>query len=78
MVDYYSNFIELTPLGKDTRAQRVIKAIKKIIARYGIMDTLISDNGPQFTSKEFREFYEAYGIEHITSSPGHQQANGLS
>ena len=78
MVDYYSNYIEVTPIQKDTRTTVVIKHMKENIARFGIMDTLISDNGPQFTSAQFREFTKTYDINHITSSPNHQQANGLA
>ena len=78
MVDYYSNFIEVFPLHKDTRSKTVIKHIKMNIARYGIMETLISDNGPQFINSEFEKFAEDYGINHITSSPTHPQSNGLA
>jgi len=78
MVDYYSNFIEVIPLHRDTRSSTIIKHIKMNIARYGIMETLISDNGPQFISSEFEEFTRGYGINHITSSPTHQQSNGLA
>lgn len=78
MVDYYSNFIEVATLNRDTRSSVVIKKMKENIARYGIMDTLITDNGPQFTSAEFNKFVEEYKIDHITSSPLHQQANGLA
>lgn len=78
MVDYYSNFIEVSQLERDTTTKTVIKHLKENIARYGIMDTLMSDNGPQFTSSEFAEFTNSYNIRHITSSPGHQQSNGLA
>ena len=78
MVDYYSNFIEVAPLQRDTKSSTVIKHVKQNIARYGIMDTIISDNGPQFTSTEFKDFVGKYGIHHITSSPLHQQTNGLA
>ena len=77
-VDYYSNFIEVAPLNKDTRSCAVIKHLKINIARYGIMETLISDNGPQFISKEFSDFCQKYKINHVTSSPTHQQSNGLA
>ena len=78
IVDYYSNYIEVMPLQQDTRSTTVIKQLKTNIARYGIMETLISDNGPQFTSKEFKNFTAEYKINHITSSPTHQQSNGLA
>lgn len=69
MVDYYSNFIEVAELKRDTRSATVIKRVKENIARYGIMDILVSDNGPQFACQEFKDFTKSYGIEHITSSP---------
>ncbi|XP_033731488.1 uncharacterized protein K02A2.6-like [Pecten maximus] len=42
------------------------------------MGTLISDNGSQFASKEYEDFIGSHSMHHITSSPGHQQANGLA
>ena len=42
------------------------------------MDTLMSDNGPQYTSAEFKSFVTSYGIQHITSSPLYSQSNGLA
>ena len=78
MVCYYSNFIEVIPLQRDTRSCTIIKHIKTNIARYGIMETLISDNGPQFVSADFTDFTSKYGINHITSSPTHPQSNGLT
>lgn len=36
----------------------------------------LSDQGPQFTSREFKEFVSGYGIRHIMTSPYHHQANG--
>lgn len=74
MVDYNSNFIEVVPFQHDTGTS-IVQA-QANIARYGIIDTLISDNGPQLASREFQDFMHAYGIEHVTSSPLHQQANG--
>ena len=47
-----------------------------MFAHYGIPNTLISDNGPQFSSAEMKEFSEVYGFNHITTSPYYPQANG--
>ncbi|XP_061170340.1 uncharacterized protein K02A2.6-like [Saccostrea echinata] len=78
MVDYYSNFIEVASLKHDTTSRNVIKHLKDNIARYGIIDTLISDNGSQYTSAEFKSYVASYGIEHVTSSPFYAQSNGLA
>ncbi|XP_048730002.2 uncharacterized protein LOC125647363 [Ostrea edulis] len=47
-----------------------------MIAKYGILDITISDNGPQFSSFEFREFVKGYQITHSTISPYYAQSNG--
>ena len=36
----------------------------------------MSDNGPQFISKEFQEFSEKFQLHHVTTSPYHHQSNG--
>ena len=45
---------------------------KSIFAKFGIPELVLSDNGPQFSSREF----EDYCFTHITSSPYHHQGNG--
>ena len=74
-VDYYSRFIEISRLGKTT-AGAVIEELKTIFARYGIPEVLVSDNGPQFSSSEFKNFALKWNFTHITSSPHYAQSNG--
>lgn len=74
-VDYFSNFWEIDYLPKAT-SNTVIQKLKAQFARHGIPDTLISDNGPQFDSSEFRNFAAKWHFEHVTSSPGYAQSNG--
>ena len=74
-VDYYSCFFEVDHLQVST-SQAVIKKFKPHFARYGIPDTLVSDNGPQFISNEFQEFSEKFQFHHVTTSPYHHQSNG--
>lgn len=46
-----------------------------MFARHGIPETLISDNGPQFSGHEMKAFATDYCFEHVTSSPKHPQGN---
>ncbi|KAK3093011.1 hypothetical protein FSP39_010012 [Pinctada imbricata] len=76
IVDYYSKFYELSRL-TSTKSSQVIEMIKPHFARYGIPEEVVSDNGPQFASKEFAEFAGKYGFKHTTSSPRYPQSNGM-
>lgn len=74
-VCYYSNFWEVDYL-PDTKSTTVIHKLKAHFARQGIPDVLISDNGPQYSSQEFKTFSQKWEFEHRTSSPGYPQSNG--
>ena len=73
--DYYSNYFEVDRLS-DKKSKEVITKIKQHLARHGLPNVLISDNGPPFNSAEFARFAEQYEFEHLTSSPGYPQSNG--
>ena len=74
-VCYKSKFWEMDRLN-DTKSTTIIKKLKAYLARYGIPRQLVSDNGPQFASSEFRTFTKSWGIERTTTSPHHSKANG--
>ena len=74
-VDYFSDYFEIDQIAEKTGKQ-IIQKLKSHMARHGIPDTLVSDNGPPFNSHEFAEFATTYEFQHITSSPGYPQSNG--
>ena len=74
-VDYYSNYFEVDRLS-DTVASTVIHKMKAHMARHGIPDVMVSDNGPQFANSEFVRFAKDWGFQHVTSSPRYPQSNG--
>lgn len=74
-IDYMSNYPEVALLNSCTSSS-VIMHLKSFFARHGIPRRVISDNGPQFASFEFRQFAQAYDFSHITSSPYFAQSNG--
>ena len=45
------------------------------MARYGIPERVVNDNGPQFSSSEVQDFSTKYELEHVTSSPRYPQSN---
>jgi len=75
LVDYYSDYWELTEL-HHTSATEVINYCKEQFSRHGICDILISDNGSKFSSTEFSRFAVEWEFQHSTSSPYHSQSNG--
>ena len=77
MADYFSQFFEVDYLQEITSAD-VIAKLKHHFARHGIQDTLISDNGSQYSSSEFSSFAERWGFSHEPISRGNSKANGAA
>ena len=75
-VDYYSRFFEVDELTSTTSAS-VIRKLSAHIARHGIPEIVVSDNGPQFDAEEFKAFAASWDFAHVTSSPGYPQSNAL-
>ena len=75
VIDYFSRYIEIAKLNALTSASTIVH-LKSIFARHGVPETFFSDNGPQYDSKEFVEFADKFGFQHITSSPRFPQSNG--
>jgi hypothetical protein len=42
----------------------------------GVTPRIISDNGPQFIAKDFKEFIRIAGMTHVKTSPYYPQSNG--
>ena len=75
VVDYFSDFVEVTEL-EDTTSHAVIQALKEQFSRHGIPDTVVLDNGSQYSSQEFHEFSLSWEFNHVTGSPHHPKSNG--
>ena len=77
ITDYYSLWPEVYEL-KHARSQQVITVMKDVFARHGIPTQLITDNGSQYKSREFKRFATSWDFEHTTSSPRYPRSNGLA
>ena len=75
VVDYHSKWPEIAFLTK-TDAGTVIKCLESMFRTHGLPETLRSDNGPSFASREFEGFLEYLAIDHKKGIPYCPQSNG--
>lgn len=74
-VDAFSKFVRIQPMRSAT-SKGVIQYMKDhIFHTFGVPNTIISDNGKQFTSEVFKKFLETYGVKLWLTSRYHPQAN---
>ena len=75
-MDYFTKWAKAKALAniRDVDVKKFVW--KNIITRFGVPDSLISDNGLQFDSRAFRKFCSNLGIKNKYSSPVYPQGNG--
>ena len=73
IVDYFSRYLEVIKL-KSTTSRAITEAMKAVFSRHGIPETVVSDNGPQYSAEEFAKFAAEYNFHHVTSN--FPQSNG--
>ena len=56
----------------------VIEELRTLFSRFGLPETIVSDNGTCFTSDEFRRFLKRNGVTQLLSAPYHPSSNGLA
>ena len=57
-VDKFTKWVEAKPIASITAA-KAVEFITEIIHRFGVMNTIIMDNGTLFTAREFTTFCDA-------------------
>lgn len=74
--DYFTKYFIVEELNTTT-SQVVANRTSKTLSLFGLPNTIISDNGPQFIGKPYQDLMNKHGISHITSSPHHPQGHGF-
>ena len=77
VVDAHSKWIECHIMASTTSASTIGK-LREIFGTHGLPETVVSNNGTNFTSAEFKEFMRQNRIIHKTSAPYHPASNGLA
>ncbi|XP_013634263.1 PREDICTED: uncharacterized protein LOC106339939 [Brassica oleracea var. oleracea] len=76
VTDYFSKWVEAEVLSKITDLQIRKFIWKHVITWFGVPEKIITDNDPQFTSHNFKEFCKDWGIRLSFATPRHPQSNG--
>ena len=83
VMDDYSRFILAYRLQRDMTSDSFIEVVQDAVDRTGMDQVpitdrtkLLSDNGPGYVSRAFRDYLGMVGIRHILAAPFHPQTNG--
>ena len=83
VMDDYSRFILAHRLQRDMTSDSFIEVVQEAVDRTGMdqipitdRTRLLSDNGPGYVSRAFRDYLGMVGIRHILATPFHPQTNG--
>ena len=77
VIDSHSKWPEIMEMNTTTAA-KTITVLREIFACYGLPEQVVTDNRPQFTATEFKQFLTANGAKHILCSPYHPSSNGAA
>ena len=83
VMDDYSRFILAHRLQRDMTSDSFIEVVHEAVDRTAMdqipitdRTRLLSDNGPGYVSRAFRDYLGMVGIKHILAAPFHPQTNG--
>jgi len=77
MVDRETGYPVVVPIADPTSADSLKAFRHGWVQHFGYPDHLISDNGKNFVSGDFKGFLALNGIKQHLTTPGHPQANGM-
>jgi transposase InsO family protein len=74
-IDKFSKWIEVRPL-TSIGSEQAWRSSQIFIHRFGVPNSIITDNGTQFTGKKFLDFYEDHHIRVDWAVVAHPMTNG--
>jgi putative transposase len=77
LLDGYSRYIVHWELRETMKEPEVETIVQRGLEKFpGEKPRIISDNGPQFIARDFKEFIRLCGMTHVRTSPFYPQSNG--
>jgi len=77
IIDAHSKWLEVIPM-KTATALTTVQQLRTVFARFGVPESVVTDNGPQVVGREFEQFCNRNGIRHVKVAPYHPASNGLA
>jgi transposase InsO family protein len=74
-IDKFSKWVEVRPI-TNLRAEQTVTFFIDIIYQFGVPNSIIIDNGSQFTGRKFLEFCDKHHIRVDWGAVAHPQTNG--
>ena len=77
LLDGYSRFLVHWEIRQSMTERDVETIVQRGLEKFpAARPRIISDNGPQFIAKDFKEFIRLTGVTHVRTSPYYPQSNG--
>jgi putative transposase len=77
LLDGYSRYIVHWELRETMKEFDTEVVVQRALEKYpGEHPRIITDNGPQFISRDFKQFIRLMGLTHVRTSPYYPQSNG--
>lgn len=77
ILDGYSRYIVHWDIRESMKEADIELIVQQALERYpGVTPRIISDNGPQFIARDFKDFIRLSGLSHVRTAPYYPQSNG--
>ncbi|GFS26688.1 Pol polyprotein [Elysia marginata] len=77
IIDRFTRWPEAVPIQNAEATTCARALLRNWIARFGVPDSITSDQGPQFTSSLWRELHNVHGCSPKHTTAYHPQSNGM-
>jgi transposase InsO family protein len=74
-IDKFSKWVEVRPI-TNLRAEQAVTFFTDIVYRFGVPNSIITDNGSQFRGRKFLEFFDKFHIRVDWVAVAHPQTDG--
>ena len=65
-------------LTKNTQLRSMLPQLEDTFSMYGVMESVTTDNGPLYNSKDWSKFSKLQGFQHRFTTPLHPEGNSLA